>query len=103
MIEYPQVVEPVISPAPGTYSTDQVFTIECGTPGSIIYYTTDGTTPDSGSTVYSSAFTLNEGTVTVKALAVAAGYSDSNIVSSVYTVTSQAVSQIQLTEAKLLY
>jgi glycosidase len=102
IIEYPEVVTPVISPSTGTYSVDQVFTIECGTPGANIYYTIDGSEPTSASTPYSGAFTLPEGSVMVKAFAVATGYSDSPVVSANYTITSQAISSIQLTEADVI-
>ncbi len=44
--------------------------ITCATSSSKIYYTLDGTTPDTGSERYSSAFTLDEaGTHTIKAVA----------------------------------
>lgn len=44
-------------------------TMSCSTAGATIYYTTDGTTPTSASTQYTSALTLSD-TTTVKAIAV---------------------------------
>lgn len=44
-------------------------TMSCSTAGATIYYTTDGSTPTSASTQYSSALTLSD-TTTVKAIAV---------------------------------
>ena len=45
---------PTFSPGAGTYSTIQTVTISDTTPSATIYYTTNGTTPTTGSTVYSS-------------------------------------------------
>jgi glycosidase len=102
IIDYPQVVDPVISPASGTYTTDQLFTIECGTPSATIYYTIDGSVPTTASPVYSTPFTLAEGSVTVRAMATAASYSDSSVVSESYTISSDAISSIQLLEAEVI-
>jgi pullulanase len=101
-IDYPQTVNPVITPASGTYTSDQLIMATCGTPGASVYYTTDGTTPDSSSTVCSSPFTLPEGTFTVKAVAMAPGYSDSLITSEVYTISNDAVSSIIFTTAEVI-
>jgi hypothetical protein len=55
------------------------------TPGASIYYTTDGTTPTTGSTTYSTALTISS-TETVKAIATASGYTESDLASAVYTI-----------------
>jgi len=58
---------PVISPAPGTYTSSVNVTIE-GLPGAVVYYTTDGQEPSTGSTPYTGPFTLSlSGTVKAKA------------------------------------
>jgi hypothetical protein len=57
------------------------------TPGAVIYYTTNGTTPTITSAVYSQALTISA-TTTVKAIAVASGYANSPVTSSTYTITS---------------
>ena len=63
------VATPTFSPAAGQYADAQTVTISCETTGATIYYTLDGTTPTTSSSVYSSALTISE-TTTVKAMAV---------------------------------
>ncbi len=77
---------PTFSPAAGTYNSNQSVTITCATSGATIYYTTDGSTPTTSSTVYSSAIALNgEGTTTIKAIAVKSGVS-SAVAEATYTI-----------------
>jgi Fn3 associated len=63
------------------------------TPGATIYYTTDGSDPTAGSSVYfagkkNKGFKLaGVGTYTVKAKAVASGYADSDIATAVFNIT----------------
>jgi len=75
---------PSFSPAPGAFSDSQQVTINCITSGATIYYTTDGSTPNSGSAVYSSPITLTQ-TATIKAYASKAGMLNSEIQSATYT------------------
>jgi hypothetical protein len=82
-----QVATPAISPDGGTYINDQSVTITCSTSGASIYYTTDGSTPDYGDTLYSDAFVINS-SCTVKAIGIKNGMTDSEIASSVFTITS---------------
>jgi N-acetylneuraminic acid mutarotase len=77
---------PTFSPAPGTYSTAQTVTISDATPGATIYYTTNGTAPTTGSTVYSSAITVGT-SETIEAIAVAPGMSQSAVATAAYTIT----------------
>ncbi len=58
---------PSINPAAGTYYAPINVNITCATPGAKIYYTTNGSTPTTGSTQYSAPFTVNTNT-TVKAI-----------------------------------
>jgi hypothetical protein len=44
-IKFPPAATPVISPKSGSYSPGQMITITDATPGSIIYYTTNGSNP----------------------------------------------------------
>lgn len=60
-------------------------TITCATPGVKIYYTTDDSTPTTGSTLYSAPFTIAS-PVTVKAIAVRSHYSDSGVTSQACTL-----------------
>lgn len=81
----PNAVEtPVITPATGTYTTEQEVAITCETEGATIYYTTDGSDPTAESTEYTAAFTVTE-TTTVKAIAIKGEYS-SEIAESVITI-----------------
>jgi hypothetical protein len=69
-----QVVLPTFSVAPGTYTSAQAVGISDTTPGSVIYYTTDGSTPTTNSTPYSTPITVSA-TETIQAVAIASGYS----------------------------
>jgi hypothetical protein len=77
---------PTFSPVAGTYTSTQTVTISDSTAGATIYYTTNGTTPTTGSSVYSGPITVGS-TETLKAIAAATGYSMSAIGSSAYTIT----------------
>lgn len=76
---------PTFSPAAGTYSSAQTVTISDSTTGAKIYYTTNGTTPTTSSSVYSSPLNISS-TATVKAIAVASGYTNSAVASAAYTI-----------------
>jgi hypothetical protein len=76
---------PTITPAGGTYSTSQTATISDLTAGATIYYTTNGSTPTTSSTVYSSPITISS-SETLQAIAVASGYSNSSVASAVFTI-----------------
>ncbi len=78
---------PTFSPATGTYYEPQSVTLSCTTPGSTIYYTTDGSTPTTSSAEYSSAITVSE-TTTIKAIATADGMDPSSIATAAYTIAS---------------
>ncbi|HPY86677.1 MAG TPA: chitobiase/beta-hexosaminidase C-terminal domain-containing protein [Spirochaetota bacterium] len=89
-INYPDCATPVITPSSGTYTSAQTISISCGTSGASIYYTTNGNTPDTGSTLYSGTFTLSS-SATVKAIAVKSGYNNSSVASNTYTINTTAV------------
>lgn len=78
------VATPVFSLASGNYNEVQTLTITTETEGAQIYYTLDGSTPTTQSTLYEAPITLSE-TVTVKAIAVKEGMSNSVMVSATYT------------------
>jgi hypothetical protein len=77
---------PVFSPAAGSFSTGQQVTLSDGTAGATIYYTIDGSVPTMSSTVYNSPISVDSGSVTIKALAQAPGFSASSVGSATYTI-----------------
>lgn len=81
----PVVATPTFTPEAGTYFEAQTVTIACATDSATIYYTLNGTDPDSTSLVYTSPFTIDE-TTTVKAIAMKAGYDNSAIATATYTI-----------------
>jgi len=77
--------KPLFSPPGNTYAPGQMITITDPTPGAVIYYTTDGSTPTSKSPIYIGPITLNS-SQTISALAVAVGYTNSEIQSERYWI-----------------
>ena len=63
----------------------QIVTLQSATPGAAIYYTLDGSTPTTASTLYQAPF-LVDSSLTVKALATASGDAPSTVSSQNYTV-----------------
>jgi hypothetical protein len=82
------VATPTFSPAGGTYSTAQTVTISDSTSGATIYYTTNGTTPTTSSTVYSSPIAVSSGTVVIEAMAAKSGDTNSSVGSATYTIST---------------
>ena len=80
-----RVATPTFSPAGGAFDEPQYVTISCETPSSTIYYTTDGSTPDENSTLYTGTITVDH-TMTIKAIAVASGMDNSLVASAAYTL-----------------
>ena len=74
---------PTFSLAAGTYTSIQTVTIADSTPGAIIYYTLDGSTPTTASALYSKALTISQ-TTTINAIAIATGYSNSAVATATY-------------------
>ena len=73
--------------AAGTYTAAQTVSISDATSGATIYYTTNGTTPATSSSVYSGAITISA-TETLEAIATATGYSTSAVASAGYTIAN---------------
>jgi hypothetical protein len=82
----PPPAAPSFSPAPGSYSSAQSVTISDTTAGASIYYTTDGSTPTTSSTLYTGPISIAT-TTTLEAIANNSGGS-SSVASATYTITT---------------
>ncbi len=83
----PPAATPTFLPVAGTYTSAQSVTISDATSGATIYYTTNGTTPTTGSTVYSSSSPIAvSSSETIEAIATASGYSASPVGSAAYVI-----------------
>jgi hypothetical protein len=88
---------PMFAPAPGSYSGAQSVTLADTTPGALIYYTTNGTTPGTGSVRYSAGTPVQiSSTTTLQAIAVASGYANSTVTSGTYTISQQGTKPISV-------
>jgi hypothetical protein len=85
----------MLSPVPGTFATAQSVSLSDSTPGALIYYTTDGSTPTVNSALYSAPLAVSA-TTTIQAIAAAPGYSTSALASGSYvkSVVSTPVTAI---------
>jgi hypothetical protein len=79
----PQAAAPTFNPPGGTFSIPVSVTIDEATQGTTVYYTTDGSVPNTSSAVYTGPIVIS-GTVTLNALAVGAGYRASSITTGNY-------------------
>jgi len=95
---------PGFSLAAGSYSSSQTVALTDSTSGATIYYTTDGSTPSTLSSMYSAAIPVNS-TMTIRAVAAASGYSLSSVASSTYTIQSSSgpTVSVVLTSSDLAY
>jgi len=106
-ITVPVTAAPTFKPVAGTYPAAQTVTLSSTTGGAAFYYTTNGTKPTASSTKYTSAGIRVAASETVKAIAVASGYSPSAVASASYTiatapaVTTQAATGITASSAVL--
>lgn len=78
---------PTFSPGAGTFSAAQNVTLADKTSGAVIYYTIDGSTPTTSSTVYKSAISVTW-TETINAIAVAPGMASSPMASAKFTIST---------------
>jgi pectate lyase len=83
----PPASAPVFDPAPGAYTGVQQVTLTSQTPGATFKYSTDGQNPVcSGNLPYSGPIAISN-SLTLKAVACAAGHSDSPITGGGYDIT----------------
>lgn len=81
---------PIFSPNGGSFTSSQIVSLSDATSGAVIYFTTDGTTPTTSSNVYSIPLNVTA-TTTIKAMAVAAGLTNSSVATATYTITSTLI------------
>lgn len=82
----PPAAAPTFTPAAGAYTGVQSVTLSSSTPNATLYYTTDGSTPDTTSTKYTGAITVGQ-SETITAIAVASGFAESAVSTAKYTIT----------------
>ena len=80
-----KVATPTFSPVAGNVAKGTEVSIDCETEGATIHYTTDGTDPDANSTVYTDPIVIDKA-MTIKAIAVKEGMSNSDIVEAAYKI-----------------
>jgi hypothetical protein len=86
----PQTAAPVANPGGGSYSEAQNVALSCSTEGAAIYYTLDGSTPTTSSPVYTSSSPVYVySTVTLKAVAMKSGMTNSSVTTAQYTINSR--------------
>jgi Bacterial Ig domain/Chitobiase/beta-hexosaminidase C-terminal domain/Protein of unknown function (DUF1565) len=83
------VAMPTITPGGGQWNATINVTLGTATPGAIIHYTTDGTTPTALSTTYNAPFTLSA-SGTVQAVAMMIGWYDSPVAQALFQIQAQA-------------
>ena len=81
----PQATTPTFSPPAGTYISAQAVTLSTATAGAAVHFTTDGSTPTASSPTYTTTISVGR-SLTVKAVATAGGYADSDVGSATYVL-----------------
>ena len=89
----PAAAAPTFGPAPGTYTSAQNVSLLDTTSGATIYYTLDGSTPTTASTVYSNPLNIS-GSTTINAMASAVGLNNSTVSTGTYTIQGSGTGSI---------
>ncbi|WP_198159890.1 chitobiase/beta-hexosaminidase C-terminal domain-containing protein, partial [Brevibacillus parabrevis] len=76
----PQVEQPTANPTGGAVAAGTTVALSTNTAGATIHYTTDGNAPTGSSHVYSTPISVNSA-ITIKAIAVKVGMTDSTVMS----------------------
>jgi hypothetical protein len=85
----PVAATPQFSLPSGTYTSQRAVTISEGTPGSVVYYTTDGSAPSTSSQRYSGPI-LVEKSMVLQAMAAASGYRNSGYALASYQLVQKS-------------
>ncbi|MEI6833390.1 MAG: chitobiase/beta-hexosaminidase C-terminal domain-containing protein, partial [bacterium] len=80
-----QASAPTFSVTSGTYTSAQSVTLSSATSGALIYYTTNGDVPSASSTLYAGAISVGS-SMTIKAIAIKAAFSNSSVIEAAYTI-----------------
>jgi sugar lactone lactonase YvrE len=92
----PVAPAPIFTPAPGQYASAQTVILSSPLAYATIYYTTDGSTPTTNSSVFNSNFPiLISGKETIKAIVVSDQYVNSPVTSGAYSLSTQPPSYPQ--------
>jgi hypothetical protein len=83
-----QAAQPMITPVSQVFHPSLQVTITDSTPNAQIFYTTDGSIPSTGSTLYTGPFTIAS-TQTINAIATGTGLIASTVASETYTLVNQ--------------
>lgn len=94
--------QPIATPSSSSVSSGTNVILSTITENANIYYTLDGSTPDSNSIIYTSPITITENT-TIKAIAIKEVLDDSDILTSVYTIAIPTTKSIEVTIRNTLY
>lgn len=84
-IGQPTAEAPTFVPNGGEVNKGSTVTLSTTTPGGVIHYTTNGSTPTASSPVYENPIAINANT-TIKAITIADGYKNSSVVTKNFTV-----------------
>jgi hypothetical protein len=86
---------PQITPNGGSSTDSASVTLASATPGAVIRYTLDGSLPNASSPTYGPDALVLTQSATLKAITIAAGYTDSPVSSANFVITSAAVGPYQ--------
>lgn len=83
----PATATPVATPGAGAVASGTTVALSCATADNTIYYTVDGSAPDSTDTEYTAPIAVSVG-VTIKAIAYVEGHAPSSVLTAVYTIAT---------------
>lgn len=90
-----QAQPPIFSPLPGSYASAQSVSLTSGTSDAVIYYTTDGTTPNGSSPQYSGPIAVNA-SEKIQAVAMSPSLGESQVETGAYTIGAAAAGTFSL-------